>query len=301
MPLASECKPAVLPLSGGQSGATVRVHPILTGELHAPPAHTDRPTGRLAPLKIAGQLIGGRGRWQWLPIPAFLVEHPSAGAILIDTGLHPSCVNGVSANMGQLNRFIYEARMTGDQALREALPARGVNPSQVRIVIMTHLHVDHASAISEFPQATFIIDKREWAAASRGGTRQGYYSPQFDHPFDWRCVDFEADPVASFAGFAQSFDLLGDGSIRLVSTPGHTRGHQSVVLRTGSRELLVMGDAAYTLRELHGEAHPVVAADDHLRRRSLKEVRLYLEQSPEALAIPGHDVEFWPKLEPLYE
>jgi N-acyl homoserine lactone hydrolase len=301
MPLASECKPAVLPLPGGQSGATVRVHPILTGELRAPPAHTDRPTGRLAPLKIGRQLIGRRERWQWLPVPAFLVEHPEAGAILIDTGLHPSCVSGVAGNMGTINRFIYHVRMTPDQALREALPARGVELSQVRIVIMTHLHVDHASAISEFPQATFIIDKREWEAAAHGGVRDGYHAPQFDHAFDWRAVDFESDPVTSFAGFAQSHDLLGDGSIRLVATPGHTRGHQSVVLRTGNREILVMGDAAYTLRELEGEARPMVMADGHLHRRSLKEIRQYLEQTPGALAIPGHDVQFWPTLDPVYQ
>ena len=301
MAVASECKPAVLPLPGGQSGATVRVHPILTGELHAPPAHTDRPTGRLAPLKIGSQLIGRRDGWQWLPVPAFLVEHPGAGAILIDTGLHPSCVNGVTENMGTINRFIYHARMTPDQALREALPARGIEPVQVRIVIMTHLHVDHASAISEFPQATFIVDQREWEAAAHGGVRDGYHAAQFDHAFDWRGVDFESDPVSSFAGFAQCHDLLGDGSIRLAATPGHTRGHLSVVLRTGSREILVMGDAAYTLRELAGEARPLVMADGHLHRRSLNEIRQYLEQTPGALAIPGHDVQFWPTLEAVYE
>jgi N-acyl homoserine lactone hydrolase len=300
MPLASECKPAVLPLPGGQSGATVRVHPILTGELHAPPAHTDRPAGRLAPLKIGSQLVRREG-WQWLPVPAFLVEHPGAGSILIDTGLHPSCVSGVAANMGTINRFIYHVRMTPDQALREALPTRGVEISQVRVVIMTHLHVDHASAISEFPQATFIIDKREWEAAAHGGVRDGYHAAQFDHAFDWRSVDFESDPVTSFAGFAQSHDLLGDGSIRLVATPGHTRGHQSVVLKTSSREILVMGDAAYTLRELEGEARPMVMADGHLHQRSLKEIRSYLEQTPGAMAIPGHDVQLWPTLESVYD
>ena len=300
MALVSECKPAVLPLDGGEVGATVRVHPILTGELHAPPAHTDRPSGRTARLNVLGQLLGPRGGWQWLPVPAYLVEHPRAGAILIDTGLHSSCVEEVSANMGRAGRLLYQVRMTPEQALREALPARGVSPSQIRLVIMTHLHVDHASAVSEFPQATFVVDRREWVAAGAGGTVRGYHHQQFDHAFDWRCVDYEAEEVASFAGFAQSLDLLGDGSIRLVATPGHTHGHQSVVLRTSRREILVVGDAAYTERELRGEARPLIVADEHLRRRSLKEIRQYLNQTPDALAIPGHDVDFWPKDQEIY-
>jgi N-acyl homoserine lactone hydrolase len=189
MPVATEPRPAVLPLPGGRSGATVRVHPIVTGAMHAPPVFTDRPSGRLAVAKVALQAVSPRGRWNWLPIPAFLVEHPSAGPILIDTGLHPSCATDVAANMGRMGRFIYEVRMDHDQALRFQLPERGVETADIRLVIMTHLHIDHASAVSEFPGATFLVDKREWEAAVAGGTLDGYHQRQFDHAFDWRTLD----------------------------------------------------------------------------------------------------------------
>ena len=300
MALATECKPAVLPLPGGVEGATVRVHPMLTGEMHAPPAWNARPGGRLEPLQLLRQFVGPRGGWEWLPIPAFLVEHPGAGPLLIDTGLHPACVSDVASNMGAVGRFVYRIKMEHDQALRVQLPQRGVEPTQIRVVIMTHLHIDHASAVSEFPAATFVVDAREWEAADEGGAREGYHARQFDHAFDWRSVDYESDPVQSFAGFAQSLDLFGDRSVRLVSTRGHTRGHQSVVLRTAGREVLVMGDAAYTIRSLHGESRPLLVTDGHLYQRSLKEIRRYLEQTPDALAIPGHDPDFWPTLEEVY-
>jgi N-acyl homoserine lactone hydrolase len=301
MPVATVPKRAALPLPGGQPGATVRVHPILTGELHAPPAHTDRPTGRLARPKIAAQLLRGRGGWDWLPVPAFLVEHPSAGPILIDTGLHPSCATDVTGNMGRAGKLLYEARMHHDQALRFQLPERGVQPTDIRLVIMTHLHVDHASAVSEFPAATFVLDGREWDAASAGGARQGYHHRQFDHAFDWRTLNYQADPVRSFSGFARSLDLFGDGSVRVVSTPGHTLGHQSVVLRTRHGEVVVLGDAAYTERELHGDAQPLIVHDAHLHRRSLNEVARYREQTPAAVVIPGHDTQLWPSLPSVYE
>jgi glyoxylase-like metal-dependent hydrolase (beta-lactamase superfamily II) len=203
--------------------------------------------------------------------------------------------------MGRVGKLLYEARMERDQALRSRLPARGVALSDVRIVLITHLHVDHASAVSEFPAATFIVDRREWQAAADGGVRQGYHSRQFDHAFDWRTVDYETEPVESFAGFPRSLDLFGDGSVRLVSTPGHTAGHQSVVLRCREREILVVGDAGYTARELTGEVRPLVVHDEHLRRRSIREIQAYRRQTPDALVIPSHDWEIWPKLSAVYE
>jgi N-acyl homoserine lactone hydrolase len=300
MPLATEPKPAALPLSGGETGATVRVHPILTGEVHAPRAHTDRPDGRLGRAKILAQLLGPRSGWDWLPVPAFLVEHPGAGTILVDTGLHPSCATDVAGNMGRSGKLLYHFRMHHDQALRSRLPSVGVEATDVRVVVMTHLHIDHASAVSEFPQATFVVDRREWDSAARGGTLRGYHPRQFDHAFDWRTLDYTGQPVESFAGFAHSLDLFGDGSVRLVSTPGHTLGHQSVVLRTNDREVLVVGDAAFTERALRGESRPLLIEDEHLYNRSLNEIRRYLEQTPAAVVIPGHDPELWPSLSPVY-
>jgi glyoxylase-like metal-dependent hydrolase (beta-lactamase superfamily II) len=307
MSVATEPKPAALPLAGGTAGATVRVHPILTGEMRSPPAFVDRHTGALAGLKTARDVLGRTGwkwlpvpRWIWLPIPAFLVEHPGVGAILIDTGLHASCAKSVAGNMGRTGSLMYVIRMEHDQALRFQLPERGVAPTDVRVVVMTHLHIDHASAVSDFPQATFVLDRREWDAAAKGGALHGYHPRQFDHAFDWRTLDYSADPVQSFAGFARSLDLFGDGSVRVVSTPGHSPGHQSVVLRTASGEVLLTGDAAYTEKALHEGVLPFVVDDEHHFRRSLKEIRSYLRQTPDAVVITGHDTELWPRLNDLY-
>jgi N-acyl homoserine lactone hydrolase len=300
MPVATEPRPAQLPLPGGREDATVRVQPILTGEIHAPPTFTARLSGRLARERTYVKALGRRSGWNWLPIPAFLVEHPGAGPLLIDTGLHPSCATDVGGNMGRSGKLLYEIRMDHDQALRFQLPARGFETGDVRVVIMTHLHIDHASAVSEFPQATFVVDRREWAAACDGGALDGYHSRQFDHAFDWRTLDYSADTVESFAGFAQSLDLFGDGSVRVVSTPGHTRGHQSVVLRTAHGEVLLTADAAYTERSLRDDELPFVIYDEHLFRRSVAEIRRYIEQTPSAVVIPGHDWELWPRLADVY-
>jgi glyoxylase-like metal-dependent hydrolase (beta-lactamase superfamily II) len=237
----------------------------------------------------------------WVPVPAFLVEHPGAGAILVDTGLHPSVAIDPSKSFGRVGALFNRVRVTPDQALHPQLRARGVEPRDVRVVVMTHLHLDHASGVSEFPDATFVVDAREWeAAAAPRGLPRGYHHSHFDHAFDWRTLDYGAGEVDSFATFGQAIDLFGDGSVRVLSTPGHSAGHQSVLLRLRDREALIAGDAAYSRRTIDEDLTPLFLSDEHRFRRSLGEVRRFAEQTPGALVVPGHDPDTWPGLEDTY-
>jgi glyoxylase-like metal-dependent hydrolase (beta-lactamase superfamily II) len=196
---------------------------------------------------------------------------------------------------------MYDIDMRPEQALPAQLEALGVDPRSVRTVVMTHLHLDHASGVSQFPNATFVVSEAEWAAASDGGVRAGYRTRQFDHAFDWRTVDYDGRDVESFAGFGRSVDLFGDGSVRLLSTPGHSIGHQSVVLRlAGGREILLCGDAALRRRAIDDGELPLLCADEHLYRRSLAEIGRYVAQTPDAVVICGHDAEGWAGLREVY-
>jgi glyoxylase-like metal-dependent hydrolase (beta-lactamase superfamily II) len=191
--------------------------------------------------------------------------------------------------------------MEPDQAPAAQLRARGLEPSEVRVVVMTHLHNDHAGGVPEFPGATFVVDGAEWESAIAGRQlRRGYRRQQFDYAFDWRLLDWEDQAVDSFASFGRTLDLFGDGSVRLLSTPGHTVGHQSVLLRLAGREALLTGDAAYTRRAIEPGETPLLMADEHRFFRSLREIRRYVEQTPSALVIPGHDAEAWAGLDDAY-
>jgi N-acyl homoserine lactone hydrolase len=301
MATAAEPRPAELPLPGGREGASVRVHPLMTGRMIGPEAWFLRRDGRLAWRRALG-LGMTRSEWLELPVPAFLVEHPRAGPVLIDTGFHPSVAVEPRKNLGPVAHILFkDVRMEAEQAATAQLRAKGVEPSRVNVVVMTHLHVDHASAISEFPDATFVVSRAEWAAATSQGQLHGYVRRQFDHAFDYRLLDFEGPDVESFASFGRSFDLFGDGSVRCVYTPGHTLGHQSVVLRLRRREALVAADAVYLRRNLDEVRLSHRTADDHLSERSLREIRRYARDTPDALIIPGHDWDAWQELDAVYE
>ena len=246
-----EPRPAQLPLPGGQQGATVRLHPLLCGEMTWPDAWPHKSDSRLAKLHALG-FRQPRSEWVPLPIVAFLVEHPGVGPFLIDTGFHPSIGENPKENLGRLLSATSAATVEMDDSYTapERLRARGIDPSSIGLVVMTHLHYDHASGISQFPGATFVVTEREWSAAHRRGSAlRGYVGGHFDHPFDWRTLDFHAPGVTSFATFGRSLDLFGDGSVIALFTPGHTHGHMSVLLRTSGQEVLVIGEQFF---ERHG-------------------------------------------------
>jgi glyoxylase-like metal-dependent hydrolase (beta-lactamase superfamily II) len=300
MATAAEPRPAELPLKGGRQGANVKLTPILTATVKGPIQWFLRDEGRLAKLKGFGLGVP-KDQWVTAPIQCFLVEHPGAGPILIDTGFHASVAVKPRSNLGMFGTVLYrDIDMRPEQSASAQLRERGIEPSSVGTVIMTHLHPDHASAIVDYPDATFLVSSAEWEAASTGGQRDGYVKRQFDHGFDYRLVDFDSNEANSFSGFARSFDVFGDGSVHIVFTPGHTLGHMSVVLRTAKGEVFVAGDAIFMQRTLDDDHLPHLLPDEHLFRRSLREIRQYRKETPDALIIPGHDWEAWQALDATY-
>ena len=301
MATAAEPRPAELPLPGGKEGATVRLHPLLVARMVAPPAYFERVEGRTGRLKALGLRVP-REEWREMPVIAFLVEHPAAGPVLVDTGFHPAAAVDSKQALGSMGGMLFkDLKMDAGDAVAAQLRDRSVDPASVKTVLITHLHSDHASGIAEFPGATFVVSAKEWEAASKGRQTDGYLRRQYDHAFDYRTLDFDAPDADSFATFGRSFDVFGDGSVRMVFTPGHTAGHCSVILRLKGREALIVGDAAYTMRTIRESHLPSLMTDAHHFRRSLREIQLYLKGAPDAVVIPGHDMEAWNRLGKVYE
>lgn len=298
-----DAKPRALhpPLSGGSEGATVKLRPMLTGEVLVPPDFGLRVDSRL--WRPRGYGIGvPKDKWYWVPVPAFLLEHPTAGLILVDTGFHGTVAIDPSKNLGRVLPHFFKTRVSTDQSVPKRLEALGSSASAVQVVIMTHLHNDHASGISQFPDAVFVVGEGEWRSAS--GPRpmmRGYVHSHFDFAFDFREARFRDKGVGSYASFGRSIDLFGDGSITLCYTPGHSLGHMAVIARLKDREFLIAGDAAFTRRNFRELKLPTIAVDEHRSMVTLKELQLYEKQMPDAVIVPSHDTKVWSELEPLYE
>jgi N-acyl homoserine lactone hydrolase len=298
----AEPKPLLEPLAGGSTGASVVVEPLRVGEVQAPQAFFESAGGRFQTLKTIG--VGTpRSRWWWVPCPAFLIHHPTAGPVLVDTGFHPSVASHPAANLGRVMAAFSRARLGPGEDLPAQLRSRGLEPKDIGTVVMTHLHFDHASGMAEFPSSTFVLTAAEFEAATTDmrPILRGYRPSHYDYVFDYRTLDYESDGVTSYSTFGRTFDLFGDGSVRLAYTPGHSAGHQSVICRLGERDLVIAGDAIYTIAQLTGAPEPPRPVDRHMWRRSLQELKLFHQQYPQAVIVPGHDPEHWQTLDARYE
>jgi N-acyl homoserine lactone hydrolase len=301
MRVRAEARPLTAAIPGGRIGSTVVVEPILCGRFHAPRAYVERATW-LPRLRMLG-LGTRRSSWIELPVPAFLIRHPTAGPFVVDTGLHPSVAAKPAENLGRRIARLSRPELEPGQDLPAQLRGRGVDGRSIRLVVMTHMHFDHTSAMSEFEGATFVLSEREWHAATTDPRPllRGYRPAHYDYAFDYRTLSYDSDAIQSYSSFGRTFDLFCDGSVRLASTAGHTAGHQSVICRLAERDLVIAGDAIYTLGQLSGAPEPPLTVDEHNWRRSLRELQLFQRQYPQAVIIPGHDAEHWRTLETRYQ
>src|SRR5256885_3397873 len=132
------------PLAGGRDGATVSVEPLVAGHISWPSATMESPGGRLIDLKLARAVLTNADP-VLVPCPAFLLRHPGVGAILVDTGLHPSLASDPRQNFGRLGARFAPVTLKQGEDVPAQLRARNIDPHEVKVVVMTHLHFDHAS------------------------------------------------------------------------------------------------------------------------------------------------------------
>ncbi len=202
------------------------------------------------------------------PVPAYLIETADE-RILVDTGLNPGAVADAPRHYGQpdaLAAFGLE---------QEASVAEQVDLSTITRVVMTHLHFDHAGGLALLPPSVpVVMQRREWEA----GHDTAAVTRNFYLPFDYGAV---AEQVVLIDG---DHDLLGDGSVQLLSTPGHTPGHQSV--RVGER--LVLGaDVSHYASGLDDHRFPMFADDFSAQAASAERLRELRDAG--AVVLPGHD------------
>jgi N-acyl homoserine lactone hydrolase len=198
------------------------------------------------------------------PVPAFLVETETE-RILIDTGLNPSGARDAEAFYG---RPLFELEQEQDITAQ-------VDVSTLTRIVLTHLHFDHAGGLALLPDSIpVVVQRREWEA----GQEPAAIERNFFMPRDYALGDRE---LVLLDG---DHDLLGDGSVELLATPGHTPGHQSVRV---AGTLVIGGDVVHYESTLEDHRFPSFADDFDVQARSADRLRDLRDNG--ARVLPGHD------------
>lgn len=223
----------------------MRVHAINTGIMTIKNSYYDA-KGRLRVLRFTSALLDPA--FCDVPVYVWAIEHPE-GVIVIDTGLPPNIHQPGFFPLYQRPYWLsqYRFRTTPDTYLPTQLQARGIDPADVRWVIMTHAHFDHSGGMSYFPNAEFMFSHKEWDDVQR------FRSAHFDFPAKYpaglqpRLIEYLPQSIGAFA---VSYPLTKAGDVRIVPTPGHTTGHQSVILQDGPDTYFFAGDTSFDLPSL---------------------------------------------------
>jgi glyoxylase-like metal-dependent hydrolase (beta-lactamase superfamily II) len=204
------------------------------------------------------------------PVPVYLIE-VGEERILVDTGLNPDAA--VDAG-----RHYEGAESIGFFGLEQETPlASQVDLGSLTRVVVTHLHFDHAGGLALLPPSLpIVMQRREWEA----GADPEAIARNFFLPRDYEGV---ADQVVLVEG---DHDLLGDGSVELLSTPGHTPGHQSVRVGEG---LVIGGDVTHFATGLDDHRLPIFGDDLDVQLTSAERLKGLREAG--ATVRPGHDPE----------
>jgi glyoxylase-like metal-dependent hydrolase (beta-lactamase superfamily II) len=294
-------RPAALPLPGGAPGATVALHPLRCASVTMPAQWAHRQHGLRGALSAFGVGVPEHELLR-APIVAYLIEHPRAGPILVDTGFPADVITDRRHALGAINAMIFRGvRMRAEDTVAAQLSARGIRMQDVGLIIMTHLHVDHSGGLADFPGATVLVGEPEWhAARARTSGCSGYRRAHLDPALEYRLLRFATPPAAGLARLEQALDVFGDGSLRLLATPGHTAGHMSVLLGLRDRDALLAGDATYTMATLREGQRAFRTVDRAAYEQSVRMLAAYDRAHPRSLVIPGHDAVAWAALQSSY-
>ncbi|UGV41379.1 N-acyl homoserine lactonase family protein [Methanococcoides orientis] len=234
-------------------------------------------------------------RWVTIPINVYVIEH-SDGLVLFDTGQDRAVVNDSDYWPGGITglflRHLFRFHIGPDDTLTRQLEISGYSVADVRKAVISHLHCDHIGGIREIPQADLIVSNEAWEhmLGPEHPERHAVFRRDIDLPdAKWQRITFQPTDDPSIAPFTHAFDLMGDGSMILLPTPGHLPGSLSMLVRrNGAPPLLLISDLAYRTELIERGQFPGTGDIEELQASYAKVLALK-EKIPDLIILATHD------------
>lgn len=261
----------------------MRIHAFSTGSIAVKNRYYAA-KGRARLARLTSVLLDGRFRE--IPIYVWAIEHPE-GVVVVDTGL--------TARVNQPGYFPllqrpywrtqYRWHIQPEQEVGAQLRDVGIAPEDVCWVIVTHAHFDHTSALYTFPRSEIIFSRKEYEDVTR------FRSAHFAFPSKWprwlkpRLIDYAPEAIGPFE---QSYTLTQAGDVRIVPTPGHTMGHQSVLLFEEGLTYFFAGDTSFDLSSLLDGTLDAPSFNSNEVYKTRRKILDYAQDTP-LVYLPTHD------------
>lgn len=254
----------------------------------------------LCPEHLA--LRGGRHRSVPFPATFALLEHPTEGPMLFDTGYSRHFFDATETFPYRLYRWATPVTLQEEDSAVAQLAHRGLSPLDVRRVFISHFHADHISALADFPRAKFVClrssfeavrGQRGWGALRRAHL-PSLVPPNFDDRVLWADACSEVGLPPSLAPWTRGFDVVGDGSLLAVRLPGHAQGQMGLVVRDQHEQWqFFIADSVWLKEGLEKNVTPsrfadLLFDDAAAYRATFASLRDLTIRNPEVRLLPSH-------------
>jgi glyoxylase-like metal-dependent hydrolase (beta-lactamase superfamily II) len=226
---------------------------------------------------------------------AFLLRHPTRGAILFDTGYAPRVLDAFAQWPDRLYKYATPTILA--EPVVAQLPHFGLSARDITTVIVSHLHADHVAGLKDFTNAAFVVTldalNLQRRVSGIAAVRRGVLQSLFPNDFVQR-----AQPVWQFTSgilpiLGATHDLFGDGSVQLMPLPGHALGQIGAFVRTEDGDVLLCADGAWTSQAYREQRPPhwlSYAIQDRMTalHATLRALHEFSQVRPDVPILPTH-------------
>ena len=233
-------------------------------------------------------------RWVTIPLNVFVIEHED-GVILFDAGMDRKVVTDPNywpeGFTGKVMSNLFKFHIGPEETVPKQLHKLGYSMDDINKIVFSHLHADHVGDLSQITNAELIVDKEGWQnMLGPHPDRHMVFRNYIDLPgLKWNKISLTPINDPSLKPFTHAYDIMGDGSMVLLQTPGHLEGSLSMLVRSkGAPPMLLIGDLSYGVEFIERYQFPATGNKKELKESFSKVIELK-KRIPDLVIIASHD------------
>lgn len=236
------------------------------------------------------------------------IHHPDGGWILYDTGYSEHFAEATKHFPEKLYALVTPVDLAPEDTAAAQFKAHGVNPEDVKLIIISHFHGDHVAGLKDFPNAKFITLQEGVDDILKSGkiknVRRGLLRDLLPGDFAKRFESAESKKTvtlpAELRPFERGYDLLGDGSMLGIPLPGHSAGQLGLAFRTeNDRHVFLVADSVWHSRSFREIRYPssvikILSFNHAEYKKTITDLHKLWMNNKEILIVPTHCTEISP-------